>query len=172
MIKIEIQQADITKIEADAIVNAANTSLLGGSGVDGAIHRAGGKTILEECQRIRAKQGGCAVCEAVITNAGQLKAHKVIHTVGPRWAGGIYNESDKLASCYSNVLALAEKYDLSTIAIPNISTGVYKYPKMAAAQIALQTVQNYRSTSIQKVIFVCFDKENYAIYQSLLAARA
>lgn len=165
--EIELIQGDITKIECDAIVNAANTSLLGGGGVDGAIHRAGGKEILDDCIKIRNRQGGCKVGEAVITSAGNLKAKHVIHTVGPRWNNGKSNEEEKLRNCYVNCLTLAEEHNLKTITFPNISTGIYKFPKEKAAGIAISTVLNYKS-NLDKIIFVCFDIENYTIYDNIL----
>ena len=167
---LELIQGDITKIRVDAIVNAANTSLLGGGGVDGAIHRAGGITILEECQKIRNKQGGCKVGEAVITTAGKLPAKFVIHAVGPVWNNGKSDEEKLLASAYDSSLKLALENDIRTIAFPNISTGIYRFPKDKAAAIALGTVRNILATTdkIEKVIFVCFDGENYKIYQDLL----
>jgi len=165
---IELIKGDITKMKADAIVNAANTSLLGGGGVDGAIHRAGGKEILEECRKIRNRQGGCKVGEAVYTTAGNLKAQYVIHTVGPRWNNGNSDEESKLASCYQNTLSIAEELNLESIAFPNISTGIYRFPKSKAARIAIEQIQSYPSTQIKKVIFVCFDDENYEIYQNEL----
>lgn len=168
--KIEIIKGDITKLKVDAIVNAANSSLMGGGGVDGAIHRAGGKVILEECKKIVEKQGRCETGNAVITTAGNMPSKYVIHTVGPVWHGGKYNEADKLASCYRKSLELAEENNCRTIAFPNISTGIYGYPKEAAARIALSTVVNYlsRSPKIEKVIFVCFDEENFSLLTSLL----
>jgi O-acetyl-ADP-ribose deacetylase (regulator of RNase III) len=164
--RIEIIQGDITKIRADAIVNAANSSLLGGGGVDGAIHRAGGPEILAACQRIRSRQGGCPTGEAVITTAGKLPAKYVIHTVGPVWRGGAQDEPRMLANCYRNSLALAVAHGVETIAFPNISTGVYHFPKALAAEIALQTVTDFlvKDHRIKKVIFVCFDRENYELY--------
>jgi len=164
--KIELLKGDITKVEIDAIVNAANTSLLGGGGVDGAIHRGGGKEILDECRDIRNKQGGCKVGEAVITTAGKLKAKKVIHTVGPRWNDGKSNEEIKLRNCYENSLKLAEANNLKSIAFPNISTGIYKFPKKKAAQIAISVIENVQSEILEKVVFVCFDDENYEIYKA------
>ena len=168
--KIEIIKGDITKLKVDAIVNAANSSLMGGGGVDGAIHRAGGKVILEECKKIVEKQGRCETGNAVITTAGNMPSKFVIHTVGPVWHGGKYNEADKLASCYRKSLELAEENNCRTIAFPNISTGIYGYPKEAAARIALSTVVDYlsRSPKIEKVIFVCFDEENFSLLTSLL----
>lgn len=169
---IEIQQGDITKIKADAIVNAANTSLLGGGGVDGAIHRAGGPAILEECVAIRNRQGGCKVGEAVITTAGNLPATYVIHTVGPVWNGGGKNEDELLANAYNNSLRLAVENNVHTIAFPNISTGIYHFPKDRAAAIALNTVNAFLAAtgSTMKVLFVCFDEENYNIYKKVQQA--
>ncbi|MEM7103246.1 MAG: O-acetyl-ADP-ribose deacetylase [Bacteroidota bacterium] len=168
MLKIELIKGDITKLEVDGIVNAANTSLLGGGGVDGAIHRAGGKQILEECMEIRNRQGGCKVGEAVYTSAGKLNAKYVIHTVGPRWNDGKSHESEKLANCYLNSLKIAESLKLKSIAFPNISTGIYRYPKNEAAKIAIETVQYYYPIHLEKAIFVCFDDENYQLYKSIL----
>lgn len=166
--EISIIQGDITSIKVDAIVNAANTSLLGGGGVDGAIHRKGGGKILEACRKIRKRQGGCKVGEAVITTAGNLPSKKVIHTVGPRWNEGKANEDMKLKSCYEESLKIAEENDLKTIAFPNISTGIYRFPKERAASIAIETVKNWTSKNIKKVIFVCFDETNYAHYKELI----
>lgn len=166
--KIELIKGDITKLEADAIVNAANSSLLGGGGVDGAIHRAGGKQILEECIEIRNKQGKCKPGEAAATTAGDLPAQYVIHTVGPVWNGDEEKCSQLLAGCYYNSLKLAESLGLKTIAFPNISTGVYRFPKELAARIAIDEVKNFTSETIEKVIFVCFDDENEEIYRILL----
>lgn len=166
--KIELQQGDITQLEVDVIVNAANTSLLGGGGVDGAIHRAGGKAILEDCMKIRSRQGGCKVGEAVLTTAGTLKANQVIHTVGPRWNNNESDEPTKLRNCYINTLQLAEQAGAKSIAFPNISTGIYRFPKALAAEIALDVVQHYANTSLEKVIFVCYDQENFQLYQQLL----
>ncbi len=168
--QITIQLGDITKITADAIVNAANTSLLGGGGVDGAIHRAGGAAILEECRKIRGRQGGCKTGEAVITTAGKLPARYVIHTVGPVWNVGKSNEEALLANCYRNSLQLAAEHDVKTIAFPNISTGIYHFPKDKAAGIAVKTVTEclQEQITVEKVIFVCFDAENFELYQRLL----
>ncbi|MBC8109973.1 MAG: O-acetyl-ADP-ribose deacetylase [Verrucomicrobia bacterium] len=167
---IELIQADITETKADAIVNAANSSLLGGGGVDGAIHRKGGKAVLEDCIKIRNKQGGCKTGEAVFTTAGNLPAQFVIHTVGPVWHDGKSKEIELLQNCYLNALKLADKLQIKTIAFPNISTGIYKFPKQMAAEIALETTQAYQDgeTHIEKVIFVCFDEENYQIYAGIL----
>ena len=167
--KIELVKADITEIHVDAIVNAANTSLLGGGGVDGAIHRKGGKAILEECIQIRNKQGGCKVGEAVITTGGNLPSKFVIHTVGPVWNGDKEEKSKLLADCYENSLNLAVQRGIKSIAFPNISTGIYHFPKDKAAEIAIKTVKDfYKSSEIDKVIFICFDHENYEIYKNVL----
>ncbi|WP_370635829.1 O-acetyl-ADP-ribose deacetylase [Flavobacterium sp. JAS] len=167
--KIEILKADITEIQVDAIVNAANTSLLGGGGVDGAIHRKGGKAILDECIQIRNKQGGCKVGEAVITTAGNLLPKYVIHTVGPVWNGDKEEKKNLLAACYQNSLELAVENNIKTIAFPGISTGIYHFPKDKAAEIAIKSVQNFDKISeIEKVIFVCYDDENFKIYNDLI----
>ena len=167
---ISVVQGDITTIKTDAIVNAANTSLLGGGGVDGAIHRTGGPKILEECMQIRNKHGGCPVGEAVITTGGNLPAKHVIHTVGPVWNGGNKNEKELLASAYRNSLKIAEQHNLATIAFPNISTGIYGFPKKAAAEIAVNTVKDFMQTAknVKEVTFVCYDEENYKLYNQLL----
>jgi O-acetyl-ADP-ribose deacetylase (regulator of RNase III) len=167
--QISILKGDITQSAVDAIINAANTSLLGGGGVDGAIHRRGGAAILAECQKIRAKQGGCAVGEAVITTAGNLPAKYVIHTVGPTWFNGEKNEPILLENAYRNSFKLADHLGLKTIAFPNISTGIYRFPKQLAARIAFKVIHDElkQSQSVQEVIFVCFDDENFNIYQSL-----
>ncbi len=172
--RIEILKGDITKIKVDAIVNAANSSLMGGGGVDGAIHRAGGPAILEECRKIVAKQGGCKTGEAVITNAGKLPAKFVIHTVGPVWNGGKNNEEIKLAECYKNSLRLASDNDCKTVAFPNISTGIYGFPKDLAAKISVKTVSEFLSNNnkIDKVIFVCFDSENFDLLKNQFGPRA
>ena len=168
--KMEIIRGDITKQKVDAIVNAANSSLMGGGGVDGAIHRAGGPAISEECKKIVSRQGGCPTGEAVITTAGYLPSKFVIHTVGPVWNGGKKTEPAKLADCYKNSLRLAVENNLRTIAFPNISTGVYGYPKREAAEIAVKTVNEFLqiNSTITKVYFVCFDDENFQLYQSLI----
>ena len=168
--KIELLRGDITKLKVDAIVNAANSSLMGGGGVDGAIHRAGGPRILEECRAIVTRQGGCKTGEAVITTGGHLPAKFVIHTVGPVWNGGKKNEQELLAACYHNSLKLAIEHKLSSIAFPNISTGIYGYPKKEAAEIASTAVSIFlkQDNFISKVYFVCFDEENYQLYRSLI----
>ena len=169
---IKLLLGDITKIRVDAIVNAANSSLLGGGGVDGAIHRAGGRAILDECRKIVERQGGCPTGEAVITTAGNMPARYVIHTVGPVWHGGMNNEDQLLANAYSNSLRLAVDNGVKTIAFPNISTGVYGFPKERAAKIAIETVRNFleKDKSLNEVVFVCFDRENHEIYERLLNA--
>src|SRR5688572_24787764 len=160
--RIEAIKADITTVRVDAIVNAANSSLLGGGGVDGAIHQAGGPSILKDCREIIAKQGDCKTGNAVITGAGNLPAKFVIHTVGPIWRGGNNNEREKLANCYKNSLQLAVQNNCKTLAFPNISTGVYGFPKKDAAKIAVETVNNFmqQDSALQKIIFVCYDDEN------------
>jgi O-acetyl-ADP-ribose deacetylase (regulator of RNase III) len=167
---IKLIQGDITTIEADAIVNAANTSLLGGGGVDGAIHRAGGPAILEACRKIVARQGGCKTGEAVITTAGNLPATYVIHTVGPVWNGGHKNEEQLLANAYHNSLQLALENNIKTIAFPNISTGIYHFPKDKAAAIAVTAVARFLANNQwpKQVTFVCFDRENFELYSQLL----
>ena len=172
IMNIQLIKGDITKIKVDVIVNAANSRLLGGGGVDGAIHKAGGPSIMHECDLIREISGGCPTGEAVITTAGKLPAAKVIHTVGPVWYGGNKNEPILLKNAYDNSLQLAEKYNLSSIAFPNISTGVYGYPLEAAADIAIKTVLNFknRRCSIKQVLFVCFDTLSYDIYKNKLTA--
>jgi O-acetyl-ADP-ribose deacetylase len=164
--KIEVLQGDITKLNVDAIVNAANRSLLGGGGVDGAIHRAAGPKLLDECRKLN----GCNTGQAKITSGYNLPARFIIHTVGPIWYGGTSNEEALLQNCYQNSLKLAGEYNLATVAFPNISTGIYRFPKDLAAQIAISEVKVFLSqnNTIQKVIFVCFDQENLALYNNLL----
>lgn len=168
--RIKLIQGDITKLEIDAIVNAANSSLMGGGGVDGAIHSAGGPKILAECREIVARQGCCAIGEAVITSGGKLPAKFVIHTVGPIWRGGNNNEPQLLQNAYLNSLKLAAENGVQTIAFPNISTGVYGFPKDRAALIAIETVKKYLADHFQisQVFFVCYDSENYELYRQLL----
>ncbi len=168
--KIYITKDDITKQTTDAIVNAANTSLLGGGGVDGAIHRAGGSAILNECIAIRNRQGGCKTGEAVITTGGNLSAKYVIHTVGPVWNGDKAEKEALLAKAYISSLKLAVEYNIKSISFPNIGTGVYQFPKDLAATIAVATVKQFLAANpeIEEVFFVCFDDENYALYQDLL----
>lgn len=170
MSRINILKADITRINADAIVNAANSSLMGGGGVDGAIHRAGGAEILEACKKIVEKQGSCKTGEAVITTAGRLNAKYVIHTVGPIWNGGNNKEREKLSNCYKNSLLLAVENHCNTIAFPNISTGVYRFPKDEAAKISIETIRDFlsKNDSIENVMMVCFDEENYELLKQWL----
>jgi len=165
MTKIEVMQGDITKLGVDAIVNAANSSLLGGGGVDGAIHRAAGPELLEACRKLR----GCETGDAKITPGFRLPARYVIHTVGPVWRGGTAGEAELLASCYRRAIELAEEKSLSSIAFPAISTGVYGYPKQQAAEIAVATIRASisRDSSITRVVFCCFDAETAAIYNHL-----
>ncbi len=171
MPKIELLKGDITKLQVDAIVNAANSSLMGGGGVDGAIHRAAGPELLEECKKIIARIGSCPPGNAVITGAGKLECKYVIHSVGPIWRGGFYNESQLLRQAYLNSLKLAMDYQIKTIAFPNISTGAYGFPKELASDIAISAVEEFlkENPEIEKVIFVCFDEENYQIYKKKLS---
>jgi len=169
--KLSLIQGDITNQATDAIVNAANPSLMGGGGVDGAIHRAGGPAILEECKQIVAKQGLLPTGKAVITTGGNLKAKYVIHTVGPVWHGGNRNEAELLASAYRESLKLAAENKLTTISFPSISTGAYGYPVAEAARIALRTVASSlkeQATPIKEVTFVLFDSKTYDSYCSAL----
>jgi len=170
--KIELIKGDITRLEVGAIVNAANSSLAGGGGVDGAIHRAAGPELLEECLRIAKEKrnipgGPCPAGDAVITGAGKLPCKKVIHTVGPIWHGGASGEAALLASCYRKSMLLAEEAGLKSIAFPNISTGVYGYPKDKAVLVALEAVRGAldETPGIERVIFVCFDEENFNLYK-------
>jgi O-acetyl-ADP-ribose deacetylase (regulator of RNase III) len=169
-IELKIIKGDITRQHVDAIVNAANSSLMGGGGVDGSIHRAGGPEILEECKAIIAKQGSCKTGEAVITTGGDLPAKFVIHTVGPVWNGGNNNEEKLLANAYLNSLKLALQHNLISIAFPNISTGIYGFPKDKAALIALNAVESFIQTekTIKEILFVCYDEENFQLYNSLI----
>ena len=168
MTRLEATLGDITELQVDAIVNAANTSLLGGGGVDGAIHRRAGPKLLEECRRL----GGCKVGEAKATKGYKLPARLVIHTVGPTWRGGAHNEEALLASCYRNALRVASELGARTIAFPAISTGVYGFPKRRAAEIAVQEVRAElgRRAHLEQVIFCCFDEETFAFYSELIAA--
>lgn len=168
---IRLVRGDITKESTDAVVNAANESLLGGGGVDGAIHRAGGPAILEECRAIRARQGGCPPGEAVMTTGGRLPARFVIHTVGPVWRGGDQGEPAILASCYRNALRLAAEKGLRSVAFPSISTGAYGYPVGKAAAIALSTVAMFLAKeegAPPRVRFVLFDEETLRAYRESL----
>jgi O-acetyl-ADP-ribose deacetylase len=166
MNRIELITGDITALKVDAIVNAANSSLLGGGGVDGAIHRAAGPELLAECLTLN----GCKTGEAKITKGYNLAAKFVIHTVGPVWNDGYHEEPELLSSCYRKSLKLAVKNGIKSIAFPNISTGVYRFPKNRAANIAMETVTDFlrKDSTIEKVIFCTFDDENYQLYDRLL----
>lgn len=168
--RIAVIQGDITTQAVDVIVNAANPSLMGGGGVDGAIHRAAGPALLEACKVVRQQMGECSPGHAVITLAGELPAKAVIHTVGPVWHGGEHNEARVLEDAYLNSLKLVEANGYRSVAFPAISTGVYGYPKAAAAEIAVKTVSEYltRHPSFGQVYFVCYDNENASLYQRLL----
>lgn len=168
MNRIELHKGDITQLNVDAIVNAANQTLLGGGGVDGAIHQAAGKELLAECKTLN----GCKTGNAKLTKGYKLQAKYIIHTVGPIYNGGNHNEAKKLASCYRQSLELASKFGLKTIAFPNISTGVYAYPKQEAAEVAIKEVLSFLQThgEIEKVLFCVFDEDNYSIYNSVLTS--
>ncbi len=166
MPQIELVKGDITKMQVDAIVNAANKSLLGGGGVDGAIHRAAGPELLNECRTLK----GCETGQAKITQSYMLPCKYIIHTVGPVWNSGENNEPELLADCYKNSLQIAADKKLKTVAFPNISTGVYRFPKTMAAGIAIRTVNRFlkEHKKLKTVYFVCFDEENYDIYKEKL----
>lgn len=171
MSRLQVIHGDITTLEVDVIVNAANNSLMGGGGVDGAIHQIGGTQILEECMAIRKRQGGCPTGEAVITTAGNLKAKFVIHTVGPYWTGNSHEEEESLlAKSYRNSLELAVVNMATTLAFPNISTGVYGFPKKRAAEIAIGEVNEFllKDQLLQQVVFCCYEEENFEIYKALV----
>ena len=166
--KIKLIHGDITTIKVDAIVNAANSSLLGGGGVDGAIHRAGGPQILEECKKIKLGQGDCPAGEAVITTGGNLPSKFVIHTVGPVWRNGSYNEPKLLADCYRNCLRLAAEHEIKSISFPAISTGAYMYPKELAAKTAiLETLKYLEKHELPEVVHFVVIGENVAIYKRI-----
>ncbi|WP_375448009.1 O-acetyl-ADP-ribose deacetylase [uncultured Fibrella sp.] len=169
-VKLTLIQGDITKLAVDAIVNAANSSLLGGGGVDGAIHRAAGPDLVHECRLLH----GCKTGDAKLTKGYWLPARYVIHTVGPVWQGGTQGEPELLASCYRRSMVVAEQHGLKTIAFPNISTGIYGYPKADACTVAIETVTaTLESTpTIEQITFVCFDTDNYALYEQALQALA
>lgn len=166
----EIVKGDITSQKVDAIVNAANNTLLGGGGVDGAIHKAAGPNLLLECREI----GGCPTGEARITKGYRLPAKYVVHVVGPVWQGGNHNEEILLASCYRNAMILSDQKRINSLAFPNISTGIYGFPKELAASIAIQEVQKNMKDMLhlKRVIFVTFDQENYEIYKNILMANS
>jgi O-acetyl-ADP-ribose deacetylase len=166
--RIQILEGDITKQDVDAIVNAANESLLGGGGVDGAIHRAAGPALLEECRKL----GGCPTGEAKITKGHKLLAKHVIHTVGPRWRDGKHDEDDLVASCYRNSLTLAATHKLRSIAFPSISTGAYRFPLDRATRIAVREVRDFLKENVlpEKVVFVCFGQEAFEVYTRALNA--
>lgn len=168
--KLSITKGDITQQTTDAIVNAANSSLMGGGGVDGAIHRAGGPAILEECKQIVSRQGRLPTGQAVITTAGNMKAKHVVHTVGPIWHGGSQKEAELLASAYQESLKLAAENHLNSISFPSISTGAYGYPLDEASHIAINAVASFlsKTTSIKEVVFVLFDSRTYDAYASAL----
>lgn len=172
MQRIQLVKGDITKQITDAIVNAANSSLLGGGGVDGAIHRAAGSALLDACVAVRNRQGGCKTGEAVITVGGNLPAKYVIHTVGPVWNGNKAEKEQLLANSYRNSLKLAVENSIGSISFPNISTGIYHFPKDKAAAIAVATVKDFLdgNESIRQVVFVCFDDENYGLYKDLISS--
>lgn len=166
MVRFSITKGDIVKAKTDAIVNAANTSLLGGGGVDGAIHRAAGPELLAECETL----GGCRTGEAKITRGYKLKAKYVIHTPGPVWRGGKWAEEELLADCYRNCLRLALEYGVKTIAFPSISTGVYRFPVKLAAQIAVREILAFleQNTDLEQVMMVCFDENTRQAYEDAL----
>lgn len=165
--RVVLVHGDITRQDTGAIVNAANSSLLGGGGVDGAIHRAGGPQILEECKQIRARRGGCPTGEAVITTGGNLKAGFVIHTVGPIWSGGGNREEELLSNAYRNSLRLAAEKGIRSVAFPSISTGAYGYPTAQAARVAARTVKEFleREGGLEEVRFVLFSERDFNIYR-------
>ncbi len=169
--RIALVRGDITRLEVDAIVNAANTKLAGGGGVDGAIHRAGGQVIAEECAAIIARQGRCPTGEAVVTRGGSLPARWVIHTVGPFWSGGGRREVELLAAAYRNSLERAVECGARTVAFPSISTGAYRFPKERAAAIAVREVRAFleRTEALDRVTFVAFDEATFRLYEGLLA---
>jgi O-acetyl-ADP-ribose deacetylase (regulator of RNase III) len=168
--KLEVVKGDITKLNVEGLVNAANQTLLGGGGVDGAIHRAAGKELLEECRRL----GGCQTGMAKMTKGYSLKAKYIIHTVGPVWKGGTGKEEFLLKQCYESSMALSIQYSLKSLAFPAISTGIYGYPKKEATLIAVETVYQYLVNNncriIEKIIFCCFDNETFDLYQNKISS--
>ncbi|HTA41632.1 MAG TPA: O-acetyl-ADP-ribose deacetylase [Bryobacteraceae bacterium] len=168
---LRLEEGDITRVEADAIVNAANSGLAGGGGVDGAIHRAAGPSVMQELDGIRAKTGGCSTGDAVVTKAGQLKAGYIFHAVGPRYRGGAKGEADELASCYRKCLQLAAERDLKTVAFPAISTGIYGYPMGEAAEIAIREIRAFleQPSSLEEVSMVLFGKDSLRAFERALA---
>jgi O-acetyl-ADP-ribose deacetylase (regulator of RNase III) len=173
-IDISLHRGDITRETVEAIVNAANSSLMGGGGVDGAIHRAAGPTVLEECKQIKAIQGPCTPGNAVITGGGKLAAQYIIHTVGPIWRGGTTNENQILSNAYQNSLQLAVDNQVASIAFPSISTGAYGYPVAEAAKVAISTIKDFiekldKDTELKQVRFVLFDDVTYDAYKAVLA---
>ena len=170
MDRIVLVKGDITKLEADALVNAANSGMLGGGGVDGAIHRAGGPAILEACQAWIRQYGSCPTGQAIITTGGKLKAKYVIHAVGPLWNPGQEEVNGLLMNAYQSALDLAVQHHVKVLAFPNISTGIYGFPKDEAAKLAIKTVLSFLSNSAypEKVVFCCYDDENFKIYKKLL----
>lgn len=167
--RVRALQADITSLDVAVIVNAANTRLLGGGGVDGAIHEAAGPELLEECRRL----GGCPIGDVRITQGYRLKAKRIIHTVGPIWRGGSQGEADQLASCYQRSLELASQHGFRSIAFPSISTGAYCYPVESAARIATGVVRDFlnRNDTVDAVVFCCFSNHDFEVYQRLLRRR-
>jgi len=168
--KIILKQGDITHEHVDVIVNAANMKLMGGGGVDGAIHIAGGPKILEECKSHIDSYGECPTGDAVMTTGGDLPSKFVIHTVGPVWHGGRFGENQLLHDCYTNSLLMADHHNLHSVAFPNISTGVYGYPKEEAAQVAIEAVKAYMDSheGVEEVVFVCYSEDNYKLYEEIL----
>jgi len=169
--QIQVILGDITRQEVDAIVNAANESLLGGGGVDGAIHSAAGRELDLACRKIHDEKGGCKTGDAVITTGGNLPAKFVIHTVGPIWRSGKQREAELLSSAYLSSLRLAAENGIKTIAFPNISTGIFGFPKEQASKIAVSTVADFlnsNKTSIENVIFVCFERDNFELYKKMI----